>query len=73
VFKSGLGLMYEDGAGVPQNYITALMWFNLAASGAGNTELHSRAAKSRDGVAAKMTPAQIAEAQRLASEWKPTK
>ncbi len=29
--------------------------------------------KDRDTVAAKMTPAQIAEAQRLASEWKPTK
>jgi hypothetical protein len=28
-------------------------------------------AKDRDTVAAKMTPAQIAEAQRLASEWKP--
>jgi uncharacterized protein len=67
--KFTLGLMYVDGAGVPQSYITAHMWFNLAASGAGNTELHSQAAKSRDGAAAKMTPAQIAEAQRLASEW----
>jgi len=27
----------------------------------------------RDEVAAKMTPAQIAEAQKLAREWKPTK
>jgi hypothetical protein len=30
-------------------------------------------AKFRDIVAAKMTPAQIAEAQRLASEWAPKK
>jgi hypothetical protein len=29
--------------------------------------------EDRDLVAAKMTPAQIAEAQRMASEWKPTK
>ena len=63
--------MYYDGAGVPQNYMTSHMWFNLAASGAGNPEIHSQAAKSRDGVAAKMTPAQIAEAQHLASERVP--
>ena len=31
------------------------------------------AVKNRDIVAAKMTPAQIAEAQRLAREWKPKK
>jgi uncharacterized protein len=66
-----LGVMYEDGAGVPQDYITAHMWFTLAASGAGKTEIHSQAAESRDGVAAKMTPAQIAEAQRMAREWRP--
>jgi uncharacterized protein len=68
-----LGVMYEDGAGVPQNYITAHTWFTLAASRGGNTELQRQAAKSRDEVAAKMTPDQIAEAQRMAREWKPTK
>jgi hypothetical protein len=31
------------------------------------------AANKRDELAAKMTPDQIAEAQRLAREWKPTK
>jgi hypothetical protein len=30
------------------------------------------AVKGRDMVAAKMTPAQLAEAQKLAREWKPT-
>jgi hypothetical protein len=44
------------------------MWFNLAASHASVA-----AAKNRDLVAAKMAPAQIAEAQRMAREWKPTK
>jgi hypothetical protein len=29
------------------------------------------AVKNRDRIAAKMTPAQIAEAQKLAREWKP--
>ena len=31
------------------------------------------AAKSRDIVTKRMTPAQIAEAQKMAREWKPTK
>jgi hypothetical protein len=60
--------MYVDGHGVPQDYVQAHMWFNLAgASGV------AKALKNRDTVAAKMTPAQIAEAQRLAREWKPAK
>jgi hypothetical protein len=42
------------------------MWFNLAAS-SGNSE----AAESRAKVAASMTREQVAEAQRLAREWKP--
>ena len=63
-----LGWAYEQGEGVLQDYVLAHMWYNLAAAqGAGV------AAKNRDRVAAKMTPAQIAEAQRLAREWKPAK
>jgi TPR repeat protein len=59
---------YEQGDGVLQDYVLAYMWYNLAAAqGAGV------AAKDRDRVAARMTPEQIAEAQRLAREWKPTK
>jgi hypothetical protein len=42
------------------------MWFNLAAA-QGNQE----AIKDRDEIARKMTPEQIAEAQKLAHEWKP--
>jgi hypothetical protein len=63
--QNKLGLMYENGEGVPQDYILAHMWFNLAMA-QGDTY-----ATNRDGVAAKMTPAQIAEAQKLAREWKP--
>jgi TPR repeat protein len=61
--------MYLNGEGVPQDYVQALMWFNLAASEFdGSCE---EAHKIREGIAAKMTPAQIAEAQKLAREWKP--
>jgi hypothetical protein len=47
------------------------MWFNLAASQF--SVVRDMAARNRDEVAAKMTPDQIAEAQRSAREWKPTK
>jgi uncharacterized protein len=60
-----LALMYEDGDGVPQDYATAHMWLNLAAASG-----YRIAAQARDRVASKMTPAQIAEAQKLAREWK---
>ena len=60
----GLGLMYESGTSVPQDYAEAHMWYNLAA--ARGSELGR---KNRDIVAKKMTPTQIAEAQRLAREW----
>ncbi len=63
--QSLLGVMYAGGHGVPQDYVSADMWFNLAAT-AGN----KGAAKLRDKVEATMTPAQVAEAQRLTREWK---
>jgi TPR repeat protein len=62
-----LGHMYNGGLGVPQDYAIAHMWFNLAAAGG-----EKDAAKHREIVAKQMTPAQIAEAQKLAREWKPT-
>ena len=40
--------------------------------GAGNDfETHDNAVRNRDLVAGKMTPAQIAEAQKLAKAWTP--
>ena len=66
--QTAVGNLYYEGWGVEQNYVLAHMWYNLAAAQDAGV-----AAKNRDRVAAKMTPAQIAEAQRLAREWKPTK
>ena len=64
-----LGTMYDHGHGVPQDYAQAHMWYNLAASSAEDDAARNEAAKVRDLVATKMTPAQIAEAQRMAREW----
>jgi len=68
----GLGTMYRDGEGVPQDYIRSYMWYSLAA-------LTNDATWSRNALMARdllvqlkhVTATQIAEAQRLASEWKP--
>ena len=53
--------------------LQAHKWFNLASVryDAAEKENRESAAKERDAVAAKMTPAQIAEAQKLRQEWKP--
>ena len=67
-----LGLAYEFGLGVPQDYVEAHKWFNIAASLAdedGDEEGRKTFAENRDGVAEDMTPQQIAEAQKLAREW----
>jgi uncharacterized protein len=61
-----VGHLYADGRGVPQDYVLAYMWFNLSAA-----QGDQFAVESRDVVAKRMTPAQIAEAQKLSREWKP--
>lgn len=72
-----LGLMYERGEGIPRNYLAAHMWYNLAASqGLGEIspvgeEVH--AAEHRNSLARRMTPEEVAEAERLAREWIPGK
>jgi TPR repeat protein len=60
-----LGVMYYKGQGVPQDYGEAHMWLNLATSRASGADAKLYA-EVRDTVAGKMTPQQIAEAQRLA-------
>ena len=62
-----LGMMYAQGRGVLQDFIQAHMWYNLSAAHG-----ETRSAEARDTLAKQMTPAQIAEAQRLAREWRPT-
>ncbi len=69
--QTNLGVMYSFGVGVPQTYVQAHKWYNLSASRLPFGENRDKATKNRDIVAAKMTAAQIAEAQRLAREWKP--
>jgi TPR repeat protein len=62
--QKNLGVMYFKSHGVPQDFVQAYMWLNLAAA-QGSVDCE----KMRDLVTEKMTPVQIAEAQRLAKKW----
>ena len=59
-----LGVMYEKGQGVIQDYIIAHMWLNIASSNASK-----QAPKKRKEIEVKMSANQISEAQKLAREW----
>ena len=59
-----LGEMYAKGRGVPQDYVAAHMWMNLAAA-----QGNKNAAKARDLLAQLMRPADVSKAQRMAREW----
>ena len=61
-----LGKLSEEGLGVPQNYIEAHRWYNLAAAAGAHG-----AVAARDALAAKMSKEQLGEAQRLAAVWRP--
>ena len=65
-----LGFMYANGTGLPQDYVQAHKWYNLAVSRVtGNGQKEYEYAEPRDALAKQMTPAQLAEAQRLARDW----
>jgi len=68
--QHNLGYMYGNGKGVLQDYIQAHKWFNLSASRS-QGKLHEESVQNRDVSEQRMTPAQVAEAQKLAREWKP--
>jgi clan AA aspartic protease (TIGR02281 family) len=49
-----------NGQGVPQNYVLAYKWFSLSAA-----QGYTDAVKGRDFISARMTPAEVNEAQKL--------
>ena len=64
VAQYNLGAMYAKGEGVPEDYVKAYMWTSLAVALG-----EKRAAKNKEIIKSWMTSDQIAEAQRLSSEW----
>jgi TPR repeat protein len=59
-----LGMMYSIGRTVEPDLVSAHKWFNIAAA-----KGHAVAASYRQEIAAEMSAAQVADAQRAAREW----
>jgi hypothetical protein len=67
VAQMTVGVMYAEGQGVPQSRVQAHLWFSLSAQ-QGNSSAQYRLER----LAPQMTADEVAEAQRLAQDWKPT-
>ena len=63
-----LGTLYDKGKGVPQDYVLAHMWWNIAGSNGDKNAVTSKNTVEKD-----MTPQQIEKAQEMARNWKPKK
>lgn len=65
-----LGMLYDKGRGLPQDVVLSQKWLILATARASRRERDAFTG-IRSAVAAKMSAAQLALAQRLALEWAP--
>ena len=71
VAQFNLGLTHLDGLGVVQDRMVAYMWLSLAVAQTSGADRDTYV-RVRDLAAEEMFPGQIAKAQRLVREWKPT-
>ena len=62
-----LGLMYEDGLGVPQDYVSAHMWWNLSGSNG-----YKDAVTNRNIIEKTMPKQLIRKSRRMARNWNET-
>jgi TPR repeat protein len=62
---NAMGEMHAWGYGVKIDYVRSYMWYTLAIRAGDKDQAHAR-----DYVAGKMTPEQIAEAERLVLDWR---
>ena len=73
VAQLNLGLMYATGKGVQRNYVESYKWFVLATASypALDEGMRKEAIRYRELAEINMTPAEIAEARKLANDWRP--
>ena len=64
--QNHIGVRLARGEGMQKDEVRALMWLTLAAA-----RNHTQAIDNRKALAKTLSPAQVAEAERLAKEWKP--
>ena len=70
--QASLGILYHSGKGLTRDDVQAEMWFTISADHAPQND-RDTIVEMRDSVARRLTPEQVAEAQRLAHEWHPKK
>jgi TPR repeat protein len=70
--QASLGILYHSGKGLPHDDLQSEVWLTVSAAHAPK-DVYDTIAEMRDSVAHHLTPQQIAEAQKLASNWKPKK
>ena len=66
--QNNLGGMYAEGLGVPPDAVEALMWLTIAAARSTGAE-REHIVTARAGVAVRMTPTDVREAERRAQAW----
>jgi len=68
--QTNLAFLLAEGRGVGRDPVEALMWYEIAAR-TGQEGVAALAARQRDALAARLTAAQVAEAQARAAQFKP--
>ena len=77
IAQFNLAQMYRSGDGVSQDDAAAYMWYSLAADRLAQdrrdaaADAHARAVEARAALARGMSTEEVAEAERLAQEWRP--
>ena len=66
-----LAILYVKGDGVPKDFVLAHMWFSISAGHMLSSG--SEAARQREMLEGRMTTGQVAEAKRLARDFRPVK
>ena len=64
-----LGLDSSTGRGVPQDYVEAYFWFDLAAAGKPQADLTKLAVEAREEAASHLSPADLSRAQERVRKW----
>jgi hypothetical protein len=59
----------KEGLGVGRDDVQAFKWFAIAAARGTDAYARSNAVQGRNAVAARLTPDQVAQAERLAAGW----
>jgi hypothetical protein len=68
-----LGQMYFNGNGVMRDYLTAYIWFSVAATQTPLLDNRKALLEFRNIAGARMSAAQVQEAERRAASWKPSR